>query len=422
MWDSGPSRILRRDCRLPRLGGVAVAVIAGLSILVPQCLAQLTPRQGREVAALGSGVVWVDQETDAIFQSYGSGDARLGRVGTAEPQIASSDTSVAMLTPWRGFRLAIPPRPLAPVKQIPGAIFGGECEGGWVPMTGAESDFAVSDHELLVAGECQSHWVGECQGNVGEPTFRQPLFVHDYQGRWRVLRWLPGHCAPVLATEGDLLAAGVELPSGKMRVTTLNVATGRKVAGFDVRLPGYLGFASRRRLVVSVPESEERTAEMRRSSERHEAVALQPHYQVELFSLYGRRVAGLGVRTAPPEVSDMHVLADERLVEEPFAGDSALIESSLLGGPARRILGFNEPARSVVATAFRWPAVAAVETTSSPLAPGEVTCTSRVYHESSAPFLSVFDLAQAEPYVPPPASKPPARPSFCPIPSPPRTG
>ena len=125
MSDSGPSRILGGDPRLPKLGGVVVAVLAGLSVLVPQCPAQLTPRQGRDVAALGTGVVWVDQETDAIFQSYGSGGERLGRVRTAEPQIASSDTSVAMLSPWHGFRVAIPPRPLAPVKQIPGAISAG---------------------------------------------------------------------------------------------------------------------------------------------------------------------------------------------------------------------------------------------------------------------------------------------------------
>jgi hypothetical protein len=103
------------------------------------------------------------------------------------------------------------------------------------------------------------------------------------------------------------------------------------------------------------------------------------------------------------------------LVEsESVEGDSVLVERSALGGASRRLIGFNGPARSLVALAFRWPALAVVETTSAPLSQSEVTCTSGEYHRPSAPFLAILDLARAEPFVPPPPSADLVRPAQCP--------
>jgi hypothetical protein len=97
-------------------------------------------------------------------------------------------------------------------------------------------------------------------------------------------------------------------------------------------------------------------------------------------------------------VSDMHILT-----EEPLESGQALAVRSISGGPARRLIAFDA-ARSLQALAFRWPAVAVLETTSAPLSQNEVTCERREYQEPSAPFLAVFDLERSEPFDPAPAT------------------
>jgi hypothetical protein len=95
----------------------------------------------------------------------------------------------------------------------------------------------------------------------------------------------------------------------------------------------------------------------------------------------------------------MHVVTYESV-----EGHLVLAVRNLLGTKSRRLIGFNEPARRLLGLAFRWPAVAVVETTSAPLSQSEVTCQSREYHPPSKPFLAIFDVARSEPYVPPPPS------------------
>jgi len=77
------------------------------------------------------------------------------------------------------------------------------------------------------------------------------VFVRNvHGGKWRVLRWLHGHHPPILATEGSLLAVGVQLSRANMRVTILDLVTGHLVARFDAP-DGVLSFASSHRLVLS---------------------------------------------------------------------------------------------------------------------------------------------------------------------------
>jgi hypothetical protein len=323
-----------------------------------------------------------------------------------------------------GFAAAVPPGRFAPVEQSGEEaleVRGGGCTI-WAPVIGSglvPTDFAVAGDELIDAGECQ----GE-NGEEQELATSQPLFVRSLRGgNWRVLRWLSGHNQPILATEGRLLAIGAQLPLAKMRVTILDLGTGRLVAQFDTP-DGYLSFASTRRLVLSVPtppEAEE--AHLAPAAEIAQPLASprirfrRPSYRIELYSLRGRRLADLGTAAQPPLVSHMHLVERESV-----EGDSVLVVRSVLGGASRRLIGFNEPARSLVALALRWPAVAVVETTSAPLSQSEVTCTSGEYHRPSAPILAILDLARSEPFVPPPPSADLVRPARCPRIVPPEYG
>jgi hypothetical protein len=371
-----------------------------------------------------SGVVWVDQGR-VRFQGFWSGSIILGGASSrSAPTLASSSGAVALVGGAAGgFASAVPPGRFAPVEQggeEAREVRGGECTS-WAPVIGsglAPTDFAVAGDDLIDAGECQ----GE-NGGFGkqELATSQPLFVRSLRGgNWRVLRWLTGHEPPILTTEGRLLAIGAQLPLAEMRVTILDLGTGQMVAQFDAP-DGYLSFASRTRLVLSVPTRlEAKEAQLAPAAEIAQPLASprkrlrRPSYQIELYSLRGRRLADLGTAAQPPLVSHMHLVESESV-----EGDSVLVERSVLGGASRRLIGFNEPARSLVALAFRWPAVAVVETTSAPLSQSEVTCTSGQYHRPSAPFLAILDLARAEPFVPPPPSTDLVRPARCPISIPP---
>ncbi len=334
--------------------------------------------------------------------------------------MSSSSDAVAVLGDQEGevFAGGVPPGRLASIQEPSRTVLGGECPD-WLPAT---EDFIVAGDELIDAGACQ----GDDSFGEAEETTSQPLFVRNVRGGdWHVLRWLRGHYEPILAAEGNRLAIGVQATRG-MRVTILDLGTGHVVARFDTP-DGDLSFASNRRLVLSV---QERRRRIERKTTRSAAeprprrarpvlteaqpgpAAHEPPYRIELYSLTGRRLAALGTAPEPPLVSHMHVL-EERSVE----GGSVVAVRGLLGGPSRRLIGFNEsPVRKLEAFAIRWPAVAVLETTSAPLSPREVTCHSGRYHDPGEPFVSIFDLARREPFVPPPAPEPlPPLPDNCPV-------
>jgi hypothetical protein len=420
MLNRGPARGLLAQRGGRRRAVAAPAVLVGVLALASSAAAVPRPLEPpQEAAVVRSGVVWVDQGR-VIFQGFWSGSTILGGVGTYAPTLASSSGAVALVGGAAGgFAAAVPPGRFAPVEQSGEAapeVRGGECTS-WAPVIGGlvPTDFVVAGDELVDAGECQ----GDNGGfQEQELATSQPLFVRSLRGgSWRVLRWLAGNNPPILATEGHLLAIGVQPPLGRMRVTILDLGTGQLVAQFEAP-DGYLSFASSRRLVLSAPtllQAQEAhlapTAEIGQSPAQRE----RPSYRIELYSLRGRRLADLGTAALPPLVSHMHLVERESV-----DGASVLAERSVLGGASRRLIAFDEPARNLVALAFRWPAVAVVETTSAPLSQSEVTCTSGEYHRPSAPFLVILDLARAEPFVPPAPSANLARPARCPYVVPPQ--
>ncbi len=275
------------------------------------------------------------------------------------------------------------------------------------------SDFAVADGELVDVGECQAKNGGF---EEQELATAQPLFIHRlHGGGWRILRWVKGHQAPILATEGNLLAIGEPVSGVTMRVTILDLTDRALVARFAAPL-GEVSFASSRRLVLSVP------ADARDAVSSSGATAQAPEvetfsYRLQLYTVKGTPLAYLGTAGEPALASHMHLL-----VREEVEGHSVLAVRNILDGSRRRLIGFNAPARTLEAVAFRWPAVAVLETTSLPLQQSEVTCESGEYHRPGLPLLRIFDLAAPELYVPPPPSVhllPPAGP--CRIVVPPKT-
>jgi hypothetical protein len=175
-------------------------------------------------------------------------------------------------------------------------------------------------------------------------------------GNWRVLRWPTGHNPPILATEGRLPAIGVQLPLAKMRVTILDVGTGR-----------WWPSSTRRRALELLPRPSSgdfgADASPRRGSACcADAEAAQPPaaprirarklraYRIELYSLRGRRIAVLGTAAQPPLVSHMHLVERESV-----EGDSVLVERSVLGGASRRLIGFNERLGTSLRSRFAGP-------------------------------------------------------------------
>jgi hypothetical protein len=402
----------------------ALLLLAAVSI--PAAFGALRPASSRAAespspAVLRDGVAWVDQGR-VLFQGFHSGVITLGGVSTsASPVLESSGNAVVIADAAEGFGAGIPPGRLAPVEEADEEtpeLEGGGCSD-WTPQAGstteAPSDFAVADAELIDAGVCQAK-----NGGFGEQELAtaQPLFIHRLRGRgWRVLRWLEGHEAPVLATEGSLLAIGDRESAHGMHVTVLDLASGGVVTRFAAPLGG-LSFASSRRLVVSVREGGKARASSGAAAPGPEVqVVVRPVYRLELYTLTGQPLAYIGTADEPALVSRMHLLVNEEV-----EGHSVLAVRNILDGSTRRLIGFREPARTLEAVAFRWPAVAVIETTSVPLTQSEVTCYSGEYHQSSPPLLRIFDLARPETYVPPPPSPhlaPPAGP--CRLVVPPKT-
>jgi hypothetical protein len=387
--------------------GVASAALVLLGAISPtSAFGALRPAFRRSAASLPlavlrDGVVWVDQGR-VLFQGFRAGEVTLGGMpASSTPILAASDNAVALVGAGAGFAGGVPPARLTPVEGVGEEVrefAGGECSV-WSPKVGstaeAPSDFAVADGELLDMGECQAENGGFDEQELASA---QPLFVHRlHGGGWRILRWVKGHQPPILATERNLLAIGEPVSDARMRVTILDLARRALVAQFRAPL-GDLGFASSRRLVLSVPAFPEHAVSSRTASAASlELVKIS--YRLQLYTLNGQPLAYLGTVGEPALVSHMHLL-----VNEDVEGHSVLAVRNILDGSSRRLIGFNEPARALEAVGFRWPAAALLETTSAPLQQSEVTCVSGEYHRAKPPLLRIFDLARPESYVPPPPS------------------
>lgn len=341
------------------------------------------------MTVLARGVVWVDQ-TRVLYQGFRSSSRVLGGLERPEPSLASSGTAVVVAGRGlrEGFSGAVPPGRLAPIGQIWDEQRGGGCT--WLPSEAAdEGQFVVIGEQLIDTATCGEETVPQ------EPGM-QPLFARNVRGHeWRVLRWLKGRRSPALAVEGNLLAVGDPSSTGRMRVTIFTFPRARPVAQFDAPA-GYISFASSRRIVISEPVAR-RSQEARPPIGSPEKMRLKLTYRAELYSLRGRRLSDLGNLGQSPLVSHMHVL-----IQESVEGGSVLVVRSLPHGPSRRLVGFDEPARALEGVAFRWPAVALVESTSTPLQQSEVTCDSGEYHRRGPSFLAILDLARAETFLPAP--------------------
>jgi hypothetical protein len=308
-------------------------------------LLRLPPAQA--VAILGTGVAWFD-EGPAFFDGYRSPIARLGTFtlmrNRAQESVAASASAVAALRYQGGFVGGRPPAPLGPIAQ-PQPVSDGECIG-----------------------------------------------------------WLPGDRSPILAAYGDLLAIGQQRSLARMEVSILDLPNGRTVARFG--LPdGYLSFASSERLVVSVPTElwpEEQSFPLGPQVEGRHNSPVARLYRLELYSTRGhyiREVGSADEERSLPEalISQGHLISEELTGEE-----TVLSVRSLAGGAARPVIAFDSPARELLTLGFRWPTLAVVESTSTPLLASELTCFTGYYHAASKPSLQIFDLARAEPFAPPP--------------------
>lgn len=396
----------------------------------PKASTELPPAQA--VAVVGKGVVWFDNGTIAL-QSFVGNNTTLGWISPSEarrrfPHMAASATAVAALlkrpepdgslggaTP--GFIGGVPPRALVSIPQ-PRPIRGGGCQR-WEPATHAAiGDFVVAADTLVTAAECDGERLisGEVQVIENEAFELQPLFARDLRrGQWRVLRWLPGGAPPILAAEGNQVAIGVQSSLAKMEVSIVDVRSGRTQSHFGAP-DGYLSFASPERLVLSVPafarpwEREFGPFPLRPQMPllgRSYSEARVAGYSLALYSTRGKRIASIGSSEEPPLVSRMHLLSVQTNEDaQSFRSEtSALISArSLISGATTQVIGFNPPGRALITLAFRWPALAIVETTSAARSQSEITCFNSEYQPASSPFLGVFDLAHAEPFLPAPPS------------------
>ena len=332
--------------------------------------------------------MWFDDGT-IFFKGFRAGSVRLGpikknEIGPRAPLASSASAVAATAGEGAGvgaFLGGVPPSPLAAIAP-PKLMGGGGCKG-WLPG----GDFVVAGDDLVAAGECQ--W--------DDYSVRQPLYIRSLRGgRWRVLRWLAvdslptgnglySNVPPVLAADGDLVAVGVQFSSARMGVSILDVRDGRTAARFN--LPdGHMAFASRDRLVLSVP--------VLPSPEDHEfPLSSADLYRLALYSTRGHHIAELGAAKEPPLVSGMHLVTDE---------EGTVSVRSVAGGAPEPVASFNE-AREQLALAFRWPALVVVEATNTALLPSEVRCWGGDYRRAGPPFLAVFDLARPQPFVLAPA-------------------
>ncbi len=178
---------------------------------------------------------------------------------------------------------------------------------------------------------------------------------------------------------------------------------------------GYLSFASPTRLMLFSPS-------LHNPDERCYPLERQCPFEMTLHTTTGRRLADFGKSEAISRVSDMHLLAIEQENGPPAPGTYLTLTdlSPSRRGRARqtrRVIGFDDPASDLLAYAFRWPALALVEQTSTPRLPDEITCDSGEYKPAGKPFLRIIDLAREAPPIAAPAIvlvRPP-KPLVCPI-------
>ena len=366
------------------------------------------PPPQQALAVTRAGVVWFDQGRLSL-QGFRPGRTALGAVtagGRWVPQLSSSAVAVAGLLSEGEFVGGVPPPALRAIAQ-PRPVRGSGCRR-WEPDTRPIGDFVVAASDLVVAGACESREAGAV---TGQPL-RQPLFLRELRGgRWRVLRWLGGDARPILAAEGGLLAIGEEHFASPMRVSIVDVGDGRTAARFSMP-EGYLAFASRRRLVLSAvnrtPWPLEPVVRLGRGS--YGGPGGDGGYRLALYSTGGRFIAELGSAEAPALVSHMHLLSDAYSESE---GEVFSVRA-LPAGPPRRVIGFRDPARSLVTLAFRWPTLTAVQTTSSLLAPSQFNCFYGQYGPPSSPALSILNLARSTRFLPAPPPPPASKASMCP--------
>jgi hypothetical protein len=368
----------------------ATGGLAGGAQAFAQPLKPPPPLQ-QAVAVVKSGVIWFN-DGSLLLRRFGAGSVSLGAFPTREqraPQIVTSASAVAGLLGGEGFVGGIVPHRLAPIPP-PKPISGGGCTG-WQPEVRAPADFVVVNDDLVVAAQ------GECP--EGGAT-RQPLFIRNLRGgRWHVLRWLTGRNSPILAAEGDVLAVGVQFSLTTMAVALIDVRDQRTTARF-ILPDGYLAFASRNRLLLSASPAQDFPLGPQVSLAGGGVITRSGGagfpYHIVLYTTRGRRLVELGSAVEAPPVSHMHIIVER---------EGTLAVLSLAGGPRRALTGFNAPARELLTLAFRWPALAILQTTSAILPASEVTCEHEDYYgPASAPFLTILDLARDEPFLPPPPS------------------
>lgn len=319
--------------------------------------------------------------------------------GFNAPQIAASTTSVALKA---GGQLTggEPPAPLAAIR--PGRPVGGrECRG-WVPATQNISNFVVVQDQLVLGAS-------EACGSP-RSSAPQPLFIRSLRGGpWRVMRWLSTTAPPVLASDGGLLAVGVQRALEPMEVTVIDVHDGSSRAHFGVP-DGVLSFARKDRLVLSVAKGAQPFGPEIESPEGSFTIGFgfrTGPYHVELYSTDGHRVASLGASERPPLASGMHLVAVRRVAGAPGVDISV---RALPYGPTKDVIGFNPPGRTLLGVALRWPVLALVMTTSNALPNGEFSCRYGSYGPPSAPFVLSLNLARPRPFlaapIPPPQPDP----------------
>jgi hypothetical protein len=355
------------------------------------------PPPQQALAVVKAGVVWYE---NGVVRLIGHGGKRKVLARWPEPffgdppQISSSETAVALLADRR-FRGGVPPGPLLPLAEGR-QVRAGDCR--WRPAPHAFGNFVVAGDQLVLAAS------GGCTSTRG--SARQPLFTKDLRGGpWRVLRWLPSTAPPILAADGNLLAVGVQRSLAAMDVLVLEVRGGSTSARL-VMPDGYLAFAARDRLVVSVPTS--RTFPITTDIETANGFTgplpfVQGPYHLGLYSTRGPHLASLGTtHEQHPLVSVMHLVSNY----DSQTRTSKVSVRALPSGPASDIIGFNAPGRKLIASALRWPLLALIETTSAALPNGRFDCGYGPYAPPSAPALITFDLAHRGPFVPAPVAPP----------------
>ena len=345
------------------------------------------------MAIVRAGVVWYDNGVVRMIGHDGKRTvlARWKQPYAEEPpQMSSSGVAVALAADGR-FMGGIPPAHLS-LLSSGRADSSTECPR-WRPELRSIGNFVVAGDQLIVAAE------PTCGGSGSSP---QPVFAKDLRGgRWRVLRWLPGTAPPMLAADGSLVAIGVQRSPSLMNVGVVDADSGSTVA--HARLPdGYLAFAGKDRLSVSVPTFGGfpfyYRLETQGGSYGGSRGSLGGEYRVALYKTDGRYVASLGTSYEQPDLSAMRRIAVSYNAE---METQTLAEQDLSDAQTRDVIGFDQ-GRALLAIAWRWPLLAAIETTSVALPSGQFNCDYGTYGPPSPPFLTTIDLAQSSPFDPPP--------------------